>query len=260
MKDIFRNCVMGVLLLAAVLTVSLYMGQMDQDTKASSDEGMWTKGFWRLFSAKEDKVKETDREGKWAVVVLDAGHGGMDPGKVGVDGQLEKDINLKIVKKIKVYLEANDIAVILTRENNEGLYGSSDQNKKSADMKRRIQIINDARADAMVSIHQNSYHQPEISGAQVFYYQNSEEGKQFAQIVQKRFDYCLGEKNRRQAKANGSYYLLSRSKPVSIIVEGGFLSNPKEAALLETEEYQDKIAWTVAVGVMQYLNDSKAKK
>ena len=121
-------------------------------------------------------------------------------------------------------------------------------------MKKRVEIINGAKADVMVSIHQNSYHQPEISGAQVFYYQNSQEGKRFAQLMQKRFDYCLGEKNRRQAKANGSYYLLSHSKPVSVIVEAGFLSNPKEAALLETEEYQDKVAWTVAVGILSYIN------
>ncbi len=178
----------------------------------------------------------------------------MDPGKVGVDGQLEKEINLQIIQKLKAYLEMNDVEVVLTREKDDGLYSSTDKNKKSADMKKRVEIINGAKADVMVSIHQNSYHQPEISGAQVFYYQNSQEGKRFAQLMQKRFDYCLGEKNRRQAKANGSYYLLSHSKPVSVIVEAGFLSNPKEAALLETEEYQDKVAWTVAVGILSYIN------
>ena len=182
------------------------------------------------------------------------GHGGLDPGKVGVDGQLEKEINLQIIRKLKAYLEMNDVEVVLTREKDDGLYSSTDKNKKSADMKKRVEIINGAKADVMVSIHQNSYHQPEISGAQVFYYQNSQEGKRFAQLMQKRFDYCLGEKNRRQAKANGSYYLLSHSKPVSVIVEAGFLSNPKEAALLETEEYQDKVAWTVAVGILSYIN------
>ncbi|MCI8949401.1 MAG: N-acetylmuramoyl-L-alanine amidase [Lachnospiraceae bacterium] len=181
----------------------------------------------------------------------------MDPGKVGVDGQLEKDINLKIIKRLQVYLEQSDIEVVLTRKGDDGLYGTSDKNKKSTDMKKRIDIINGAKADVMVSIHQNSYHQPEVAGAQVFYYQNSEEGKRFAQLMQKRFDYCLGDENKRQAKANGSYYLLSHSKPVSIIVEAGFLSNPKEASLLETEEYQDKIAWTVAMGIVQYINTRK---
>ena len=183
------------------------------------------------------------------------GHGGNDPGKVGVDGQLEKDINLEIVRRLKVYLEMNGVEVVLTREDDKGLYQSGDKNKKSADMKKRIEIINKAKPRLMVRIHQNSYHQPEISGAQVFYFGKSEEGKIFAELMQKRFDYVLGkEKNTRQAKANGNYYLLTHSKPVSIIIEGGFLSNPQEAKKLETEEYQDKIAWTVAMGVLQYLN------
>lgn len=149
----------------------------------------------------------------------------------------------------------NGVEVVLTREDDKGLYQSGDKNKKSADMKKRIEIINKAKPRLMVSIHQNSYHQPEISGAQVFYFGKSEEGKIFAELMQKRFDYVLGkEKNTRQAKANGNYYLLTHSKPVSIIIEGGFLSNPQEAKKLETEEYQDKIAWTVAMGILQYLN------
>lgn len=188
------------------------------------------------------------------VVVLDAGHGGNDPGKVGIGGQLEKEINLEIVLRIKTYLEMNDIRVILTRENDEGLYRLGDANKKSADMRRRIEIINEAMPDVMVSIHQNSYPQPEVCGAQVFYHQNSEEGKILAQIIQKRFDFVLGEENRRKEKANSSYYLLIHSRPVSVIVEAGFLSSPREASLLETEEYQDRIAWTVAMGILQYLS------
>lgn len=236
MKKVFWNCVLGVILLAAVSAVSFHAGDLVQETGGSAFP-------WRR------EVSDVR-----PLIILDAGHGGFDPGKVGVDGQLEKDINLKIVQKLKRYLELNDVQVILTRDRDEGLYGPSDSNKKSADMRRRVQIINEAKPDVMVSIHQNSYHQPEISGAQVFYYQHSEEGREFAQLMQKRFDYCLGEGNRRQAKANGSYYLLSRSKPVSLIIEAGFLSNPEEARRLETEEYQDKIAWTVAMGILQYIN------
>lgn len=256
MKGIFRNCVLGVVLLMVVSAVSLYMGQMDEAEGVSSGKGVLIQGIRRIFSEAGERGgrKGADKEGRLAVVVLDAGHGGFDPGKVGVDGQLEKEINLQIIRKLKTYLEMGDVEVILTREGDNGLYGASDKNKKSADMKKRVEIINEAKADLMVSIHQNSYHEPEISGAQVFYYQNSEEGKRFARIMQKRFDYCLGEKNRRQEKANGSYYLLSHSKPVSIIVEAGFLSNPEEAKKLESEEYQDKIAWTVAMGILQYIN------
>lgn len=179
---------------------------------------------------------------------------------MGVNGQLEKEINLSIVFRLRDYLQMNDVKVILTRENDNGLYQQTDKNKKSVDMRRRIEIINEANPDVMVSIHQNSYHQPEISGAQVFYYGKSEEGRRFAQIMQKRFDYVLGEKNRRLAKANGSYYLLTHSKPVSIIIEGGFLSNPEEAKKLETEEYQDRIAWTVAMGILQYIKEEPEKQ
>ena len=203
----------------------------------------------RLTSAPDARARTPK-----GVVVLDAGDGGKDPGEVGVGGQLEKDINLQIVLRLKMYLEMNDIQVVLTREDDDGLYRLSDSNKKSADMRRRIEIINETMPDVMVSIHQNSYHQPEVRGAQVFYYQNSEKGKLFAQIMQKRFDTVLEEENRRQAKANASYYLLTHSKPVSIIVEAGFLSNPQEAERLESEEYQDRIAWTVAMGILQYLS------
>ena len=106
-----------------------------------------------------------------------------------------------------------------------------------------------------VSIHQNSYHQEEISGAQVFYYKNSEKGQRLAEILQKRFDYVLGEaENRRKAKGNDSYYLLLNVKAPIVIVECGFLSNAEEAKKLSDEEYQDRIAWTLHLGILQYIN------
>lgn len=111
------------------------------------------------------------------VVMLDAGHGGNDPGKVGVDGSLEKDINIAITLKLKEYLEQSDVTVILTRENKGGLYKEKDSHKKMADMKERIRRIQEADPDIVVSIHQNSYHQEAISGGQVFYYTGSEKAK-----------------------------------------------------------------------------------
>ncbi len=255
MKGVFWNCISGVLLLVLVSAGSLHMEQMTKEAGAVPEPGTILQELYGFFADRGAVSGKAGREqGAKAVVVLDAGHGGADPGKVGIDGQLEKEINLSIVKRLQAYLEQNDVEVILTRKGDGGLYGPSDRNKKSADMKKRVEIINKAEPDVMVSIHQNSYHEPDVSGAQVFYFQDSEEGKRFAQIMQARFDYCLGEENRRLAKANGSYYLLSHAKPVSIIVEAGFLSNKAEAARLETEDYQDKIAWTVAMGVLQYLN------
>lgn len=190
------------------------------------------------------------------VIVIDSGHGGNDPGKVGVDGTLEKDINLEIALKLKAYLEASDVEVVMTREKDVGLYVAGDKNKKMADMRNRCTVIEEANPVAVVSIHQNSYHQENVSGGQVFYYKGSEKGKRMAELLQERFDYVLGEENRRLAKANGNYYLLLHVKQPIVIVECGFLSNRAESLKLQSEEYQDKLAWTIHMGILQYLNES----
>lgn len=193
-------------------------------------------------------IKETP------VVVVDAGHGGTDPGKVGVDGSLEKDINLAVAERLKTYLEQDDVKVIMTRKTDTGLYSEADSRKKMADMKKRCEIIEESGADLVVSIHQNSYHEESVSGGQVFYYRDSSKGKALAEILQDRFDYVLGDQNRRLPKANGNYYLLLHVKCPIVIVECGFLSNRKEAALLNSGEYQDKLAYTIHMGIMEYLN------
>ena len=191
-------------------------------------------------------------------VVIDSGHGGNDPGKIGVDGSLEKEINLQIARRLKTYLEASDVTVVMTREDDRGLYEETDSSKKMADMKNRCGKIAEAEPDLVVSIHQNSYHQESVSGGQVFYYKTSERGKRLAEILQRRFDYVLGEKNTRLAKPNGSYYLLLHVKQPIVIVECGFLSNWKEAANLNSGEYQDRLAWTIHVGIMEFLNQKKS--
>ncbi|MGN0157917.1 MAG: N-acetylmuramoyl-L-alanine amidase [Brotaphodocola sp.] len=191
------------------------------------------------------------------VVVIDSGHGGNDPGKIGINGSLEKDINLQIAEKLKTYLEASDVKVIMTRESDQGLYQEGDSNKKMADMRNRCSLINEVKPDLAVSIHQNSYHEEAISGGQVFYYKTSAKGKRLAELLQKRFDFVLGSANRRLAKPNGSYYLLLHVKVPIVIVECGFLSNWKEAAALETEEYQERMAWTIHMGIMEFLNEQQ---
>lgn len=193
-------------------------------------------------------------EKKKYIVCVDPGHGGTDPGKVGINGQLEKDINLAIAKKLKTYLEASDVTVVLTRDKDMGLYSSGDAHKKMADMRKRCQLIEEVKPDLVISIHQNSYHEEAIRGGQVFYYKTSVRGKQLAQILQERFDYVLGDANKRQAKANDNYYLLLHVKEPIIIAECGFLSNREEAEKLETKEYQDRLAWTLHMGIMEYLN------
>ena len=188
------------------------------------------------------------------VVILDAGHGGNDPGKVGVNGTLEKDINLALVKRLETYLEQSDVEVVLTREEDAGLYGETDRNRKAADMKNRCRKIEEAKPDLAVSIHQNSYRDEAVSGGQVFYYEDSAQGKRLAQTLQERLGELSGGENRRQAKADQSYYLLLHVSCPIVIVECGFLSNWKEAKLLSSEEYQDQLAWALHMGIMEYLN------
>lgn len=209
---------------------------------------------WRTGSLVPVQNPQVRSEGTKPVIVVDAGHGGQDPGKVGIGGQLEKDINLQIALKLKAYLEASDVEVILTRDQDEGLYGTGDSHKKMADMKERCRIISEAAPDLAVSIHQNSYHEESVCGGQVFYYKGSEKGRRLAEILQKRFTYVLGEANRRKEKPNDSYYLLLHVKEPIVIVECGFLSNAKEAGSLAQEDYQDRMAWTIHMGIMEYLS------
>ena len=187
-------------------------------------------------------------------VVLDAGHGGADPGKVGVNGVEEKTINLEIVKKVKKYLEASDVRVVLTRENDEGPEGDQIKNKKVQDMRRRVEVIENSHPDAVISIHQNSFPQESVHGAQVFYYTGSDKGQKLATRIQSTVTRYADIGNQRQIKANDSYYLLKKTSVPIVIVECGFLSNWEEAEKLKTAEYQDKMAWAIALGILQYLN------
>lgn len=188
-------------------------------------------------------------------VVIDAGHGGDDPGKIGINDALEKEINLQIAFRVKEYLEQNDIRVIMTRETDEGLYDRNVSNKKVQDMKRRLEIIDKASPEVTVSIHQNSYPEESIHGAQIFYYNGSVEGQKLAQKIQEQFIKKVDGENKRQIKANDSYYLLKKTATPIVIVECGFLSNYQEAENLCKEEYQEKVAWAICMGIMQYLNN-----
>ncbi|MCI8300598.1 MAG: N-acetylmuramoyl-L-alanine amidase [Lachnospiraceae bacterium] len=187
-------------------------------------------------------------------IVIDAGHGGDDPGKIGINKAKEKEINLKIAKELEGILKKEGIKIIMTRTDDAGLYQQSSNNKKVEDMRKRCEIITKADPVFTVSIHQNSYPEESVKGAQVFYYGQSEEGKELAETLQKSLVEQLDPQNHRQAKANESYYLLKKTPSPTVIVECGFLSNAKEAELLVTEEYQKKVAEAVKSGILSYLN------
>lgn len=208
-----------------------------------------------MVSKKLEKYVNSDKvEKKEYTVVLDAGHGSSDSGKVGINGVLEKDINLSISKKTKKYLEKKGICVIMTRDKDESLAEGENGNRKVQDMKARVKRINDTKPDLAVSIHQNSYHEESIHGAQVFYYEHSESGEKDARILQEAL-LAVDPDNTRQVKANTTYYLLKRTEVPILIVECGFLSNQEEAEKLASEDYQKELAKAIANGIESCLKD-----
>lgn len=206
------------------------------------------------FASRGPALVESLRAGEGKLcIVVDAGHGGADPGKVGINQAEEKTLNLAIALRLKRLLESEGIEVVLTREDDSGLYSEGAKNKKAEDMRKRCGIINEAMPAFTVSIHQNSYSKEYVKGAQVFYYGKSKEGRELAELLQASLIQRLDPENHRTAKANENYYLLKRTPTPTVIVECGFLSNSREAELLATEEYQEKVAWAIHMGILQYL-------
>lgn len=189
------------------------------------------------------------------VIVIDPGHGGYDPGKVGLKGSHEKDINLAIALKLKDYLEQSGAKVVMTRTQDEDLDGLPDKFNKNSDMRRRKEIINDSEADILISIHQNAFTQSEVRGAQVFYYNESNNAKSLAKHVQTSIKENADVNNQRKIKSTENYYVLKVSIMPGIIIECGFLTNPEEAAALNSTEYQDKMAWSIYAGIVKYFQE-----
>lgn len=221
-----------------------------EGAKGLGQDGEEKSGSDVLLPEQRDALNDFSGNGR--VLVLDAGHGAFDPGKVGVNGAKEKDINLAIAQKLRVYLEAVGFTVHMTRDSDDALYEEGDSNKKSADMRSRIRTMEEKSPEFAVSIHQNSFTQESSFGAQVFYFGNSGEGKRLAECLQTTIKNVIADDNHREPKANQSYYLLKKSPCPMVIVECGFLSNQREADLLVTEDYQDKMAWAICLGIVEY--------
>ncbi len=208
----------------------------------------------------EQSAYTMKQENSSCIVVIDAGHGGADPGKVGVNQVLEKEINLNIAIRLKELLEQNDITVVMTREEDKDLASENASSRKNEDLRARVQLIAQTAPIVVVSIHQNSYPEEDVAGAQVFYYSGSEEGKILGTIIQEQLKKEINNDNHRVAKANKDYYLLKRSSSPAVIVECGFLSNYKEAELLVTKEYQEKVAFAIHLGILQYIKTKDIDK
>lgn len=185
------------------------------------------------------------------VVVVDAGHGGIDGGCEGATTKTsEASLNLDYAKCLKEKLESFGFKVVMTRTSESGLYNPLASNKKRDDMKKRKAIIENANADFVVSIHMNSY-SSSARGAQVFYGKDDEPSKLLATTIQKHFINNL-EFAKKEIKI-GDYYMLNEIKSPSVLVECGYLSNPKEEALLLLENYKNELCYSVLLGILEYL-------
>lgn len=191
------------------------------------------------------------KENNSPVIVIDAGHGGYDPGKIAINDALEKDINLLIANYLQEHLENKGFSVVMTRTTDTDLQSGSSY-RKTEDLSNRCRIIESSDADYAISIHQNSYTDSNVSGAQVFYYSSSKEGEELAKSIQTSLKENVDAANERKAKNSESYYILKKSSCPTVIVECGFLSNRTEADKLCDEEYQKKIAKAICEGFINF--------
>ena len=188
------------------------------------------------------------------VIVLDAGHGARDGGSVGVSGTVEKDINLEYVLTLKKKLVEKGFRVVLTRENDNPLYSELATNKKVSDMNKRMEIIKKANPNLVISIHMNSFQDKSVKGATCYYKIDDEASKSCASLIQQSLKTYSDAKTK-EAKG-GDFFMLNCSYYTSVLVECGFLSNPEEEAMLNSEEYKNKIIDSIYAGILLYFGNT----
>jgi len=189
------------------------------------------------------------------VIVIDPGHGGFDPGKLGSAGKDEKDINLAIALYLREYLQTSGSIVIMTREEDVDLYIDDGSNKKmkNIDLINRKNIVKENEPHVFLSIHVNSFTESKYYGAQTFYPKNNKQGKQLANIIQEELIRVLDSNNKRVPLENDSVYIIKGLDIPTTLIECGFLSNPQEEQNLNDPQYQQKVAWSIYVGLQRYL-------
>lgn len=192
------------------------------------------------------------------VIVLDAGHGVPDEGAASDEGVTEASINLSIVKKVQKLLEQAGNKVILTRTDENAIYDedcNTIREKKVSDIKNRVKIGNESSADIFVSVHLNKISQKQYWGWQTFFKENNEESKKLATCIQNGLNQSIKKGNKRVPLKIRNIYIIDNVKIPITIVECGFLSNEEEEKLLQTDEYQNKLAQGIYMGIMEYFNN-----
>lgn len=181
-----------------------------------------------------------------------------DNGAESVNGITENEINLKITLKLQKLLEQSGATVILTRSDKNGIY---DLDKKTlremkvSDIKNRVKIGNQSSADIFVSIHLNKIAQSQYSGWQTFYRKNDENSIKLAKQIQENLNASIQKENKREALAITEKYIVDHTELPITIVECGFLSNPEEEKILQEDEYQERLAWGIYTGIVDYFNE-----
>lgn len=186
------------------------------------------------------------------VIVVDAGHGGIDPG-ANRPGILEKDINLAIALQLKEVLNQHGAKVVLSRQTDIDLSSECDNKQVRGrylrDLSARVEMAEESDADLFISIHANAVNNSERHGAEVFYYAKSESGKILAQSIQA--ELCSVTHINRTAKT-ADYFVLRRNKIPAALIEVGFITNPEERMILQNPDYQRKLAEAIATGIRNY--------
>lgn len=189
-------------------------------------------------------------------IVIDAGHGVPDEGAQSSNGTTEAETNLKIALKLQNLLEQSGCTVILTRSDENAIYDIDSKTlkqKKISDIKNRVKIGNESSADIFVSIHLNKIPQSQYDGWQTFYKEGSEDGARLAKTIQENLNKTIQKENNRIAKTIDKIYIIKHVEIPTTIVECGFLSNPDEEKLLLEDEYQNKLAWGIYNGIIDYF-------
>ena len=172
------------------------------------------------------------------------------------EGITEAKINLNIALKVQNLLEESGATVILTRSDDNGIYDEGSKTireMKVSDIKNRVKIGNESSADIFVSIHLNKIPQKQYWGWQTFFKNGSEESKKLAECLQNGLNETIQKENKRESLKIENIYIIDHVEIPTAIVECGFLSNEEEEKLLQTDEYQDKLAWGIYVGIMNYF-------
>lgn len=189
-------------------------------------------------------------------IIIDAGHGGEDGGAVSSNGVSEAQINLNIALKLQNLLEQSGATVVLTRSDENAIYDIDKKTlrqKKNSDLKNRVKIGNTSSADIFVSIHLNKIDQSQYYGWQTFYKNGNEQGKKLATCIQNNLNEAIQKENKRTPLKISDVYIIKNVEIPTTIVECGFLSNPEEEKQLQTDEYQNRLAWGIYNGIMDYF-------